>query len=44
MARLLGMGLLLNSTDHANSPFERSRDRTESRAITALTNLVEEAL
>ena len=44
MAQLLGMGLLLSSTDHADSPFEPSRDRTESQAITALTNLVEEAL
>ncbi len=44
MAQLLGMGLLLNSTDHANSPFGPIRDRTESQAIAALTNLVEEAL
>jgi AcrR family transcriptional regulator len=44
MAQLLGMGLLLNSTDHANSPFEPIRDRTASRAIAALTNLVEQAL
>jgi AcrR family transcriptional regulator len=44
MAQLLGMGLLLNSTDHVNSPFEPSRDRTESRAIVALTKLVEDAL
>ncbi len=43
MAQLLGMGLLLNSTDHANSPFEPSRGQTESRAIAALANLVEEA-
>jgi AcrR family transcriptional regulator len=44
MAQLLGMGLLLNSTDHANSPFEPGRARTESRAIAALTSLVEEAV
>jgi AcrR family transcriptional regulator len=43
MAQLLGMGLLLNSTDHANSPFDPICDRTASRAIAALTNLVEEA-
>ena len=41
MAQLLGMGLLLNSTDHANSPFETIRDRTESWAIAALTNLAD---
>ncbi len=41
MAQLLGMGLLLNSTDHANSPFEPVRDRTESWAIAALTNLAD---
>lgn len=39
MAQLLGMGLLLNSTAHANAPFEPIRDRTESLAIAALTNL-----
>jgi TetR/AcrR family transcriptional repressor of nem operon len=44
MAELLGMGLLLNSTDAADSPFEPSRDGTASRAIAALTNLVEETL
>jgi AcrR family transcriptional regulator len=44
MAQLLGMGLLLHSTDYADSPFEPTRDRSESRAIAALTNLVEEAL
>jgi hypothetical protein len=44
MAQLLGMGLLLNATDHANSPFEPSRDGTASRAIAALTDLVEDAL
>ena len=43
MAQLLGMGLLLSSTDQANSPFEPIRDRTASRAIEALTNLVEQA-
>jgi AcrR family transcriptional regulator len=42
MAQLLGMGLLLNSTDHSSS--KRIRDRTDSRAITALTNLVKDAL
>ena len=44
MAQLLGMGLLLSSTDHADSPFEPVRARAASRAIAALTNLVEEAL
>jgi AcrR family transcriptional regulator len=44
MAQLLGMGLLLNSTDRSNSPFEPSRDRTDCYAISALTNLVEGAL
>ena len=44
MAQLLGMGLLLNSTDPADSPFEPIRDRTASRTIAALTHLVEEAL
>jgi AcrR family transcriptional regulator len=44
MAQLLGMGLLLGSTDHAKSPSEPSRDRTQSLAIAALTNLVEERL
>ena len=44
MAQLLGMGLLLNASDHTNAPFEPIRDRTASRAIEALTNLVEEAL
>jgi TetR/AcrR family transcriptional repressor of nem operon len=39
MAQLLGMGLLLNSTDQANSPFEPIRDRIESWSITALTHL-----
>jgi len=42
MAQLLGMGLLLNSTDHAGSPFESIRDRTASQAIAALTHLVEQ--
>jgi AcrR family transcriptional regulator len=41
MAQLLGMGLLLNSTDRA---FDPRRDETHSRAIIALTSLVEEAL
>jgi len=41
MAQLLGMGLLFNSTDQANSPFEPIRDRTESWAIAALTNLAD---
>ncbi len=44
MAQLLGMGLLLNSTDHADSPFEPIRGRTEALAVTALTHLVEDAL
>jgi AcrR family transcriptional regulator len=39
MAQLLGMGLLSNSTDHANSPFKPIRNGTESLAIAALTNL-----
>jgi AcrR family transcriptional regulator len=43
MAQLLGMGLLLNSTDLAKSPFEPSREATQSRAIAGLTKLVEEA-
>ncbi len=43
MAQLLGMGLLLSLTGHA-SPSEAIRDQTASRAIAALTNLVEEAL
>ena len=41
MAQLLGLGLLLNSTDHAASPFARIRDRSEPRAIAALANLAE---
>jgi AcrR family transcriptional regulator len=41
MAQLLGMGLLLTSTVQADSPFEPIHDRSESRAIAALTNLVE---
>jgi AcrR family transcriptional regulator len=41
MAQLLGMGLLLKSTDQASSPFELSGDPIESPAIIALTNLVE---
>ncbi len=44
MAQLLGTGLLLNSIDHADSPFEPVGDRTASRAIAALTDLVQEAL
>jgi AcrR family transcriptional regulator len=44
MAQLLGMGLLLTATDHANSPFEPIRERIESRAIAALTELVGEPL
>jgi TetR/AcrR family transcriptional repressor of nem operon len=43
MAQLLGMGLLLNSTDYANSSFEPIRERTDSHAIAALTSLVKEA-
>lgn len=43
MAQLLGMGLLLNSTDQASLPFEPSRDRAGSWAIVALTYLVEDA-
>jgi AcrR family transcriptional regulator len=43
MAQLLGMGLMLNSTDYSNSPFEPIRDQTEFPAITALTSLVEDA-
>jgi TetR/AcrR family transcriptional repressor of nem operon len=43
MAQLLGIGLLLSSTDHANSPFESIRDQTASQAIAALTHLVEES-
>lgn len=43
MAQLLGMGLLLHSTDHTDSPFKPSREQGTCRAITALTNLVEEA-
>jgi hypothetical protein len=43
MAQLLGMGLLSSSTDHANAAFEPIRDRTEFRAIEALTHLVEDA-
>jgi AcrR family transcriptional regulator len=43
MSQLLGAGLLLNSTDHADSPFEPIRDATESQAIAALSNLVETA-
>jgi TetR/AcrR family transcriptional repressor of nem operon len=41
MAQLLGMGLLLSSTDHADSPFAPSRGQSASRAIEALTNFVE---
>ncbi len=44
MAQLLGMGLLLNATDHADASFEPSCERTVSRAISAMTNLAEEAL
>jgi len=43
MAQLLGMGLLLNSTDNADSPFEPVRDQAGYRAIAALAKLVEEA-
>jgi AcrR family transcriptional regulator len=42
MAQLLGMGLLSNSTDHADSPSEPSRARIESWAISALTNLADQ--
>jgi AcrR family transcriptional regulator len=44
MSQLLGMGLLLNSIDHANAPFGPIRDRSETRAIAALTHLVTEKL
>jgi AcrR family transcriptional regulator len=44
MAQLLGMGLLLNSTNEADSQFEPSRDRAQSWAIAALTNLTEDPL
>lgn len=43
MAQLLGMGLLLTSTDHAGSPFELHRDRSASMAIAALTDFIERA-
>jgi AcrR family transcriptional regulator len=43
MAQLLGMGLLLGSTDHADAPFAAVRDRSTSRAIDALTSQVEQA-
>lgn len=41
MAQLLGMALLLSSTDHAPSPFQSIRDQSVSIAIAALTGLVE---
>jgi TetR/AcrR family transcriptional repressor of nem operon len=41
MAQLLGMGLLKNSTDDANSASEPSPDRVGSWAISALTNLAD---
>jgi TetR/AcrR family transcriptional repressor of nem operon len=44
MAQLLGLGLLLSSSDHPDSPFAPSRDHAASHAIVALTNLVEEVL
>ncbi len=43
MAQLLGMGLLLRSTDQADSQFEPIREATASLAIAALTNVVETA-
>jgi AcrR family transcriptional regulator len=43
MAQLLGLGLLLNTTDHAASPFAPIRDRSEPRAIAALANLADKA-
>ncbi len=42
MAQLLGMGLLLTSTDAPDAPFDAVRDRSGSRAIDALTHLVED--
>jgi TetR/AcrR family transcriptional repressor of nem operon len=41
MAQLLGMGLLLHSTAPADSLFEPIGDQTASKAIAALTHLVE---
>jgi hypothetical protein len=40
MAQLLGTGLLLSSTDHAESPFAPAREQAAARAIAALTDLV----
>ncbi len=44
MAQLLGMGLLLNSTDRGGAPFQAVRDRAERLGIVALTRVVEDAL
>ena len=44
MAQLLGMGLLLSSTDPAGAPFAPARDEAASQAIAALSHLVEGAL
>lgn len=41
MAQLLGMGLLLSSTDRAPSPFQPARDKSASVAIEALAGFVE---
>jgi AcrR family transcriptional regulator len=42
MAQLLGLSLLLSSSDHADSPFTPSRDHAASHAIAALSNFVED--
>lgn len=44
MSQLLGIGLLMNSTDLELSSLERLREGTESRAVTALTHLAETGL
>lgn len=41
MAQRLGVGLLLNLTDDVNSPPDPSRDRAQSWAMSALTNLTD---
>ena len=44
MAQLLGLGLLLSTTDHAAAAHEPGREAAASRAIAALTRLVEDAI
>jgi AcrR family transcriptional regulator len=44
MAQLLGMGLLLNSTDHGDAPVCAILDRAGAQAVAAMTALVAQAL